>query len=382
MTVHVVVGPSCSGKSTFVRERAGAGTARFDFDEVSSTVAGMELAHDQPEDIRDVVSAMRRGLYGWLLDPETTPASEVWVIHSNPSPALIGAFQAAGAEFHKLDPGLEECLARCEEQGRPPGTAERIRGWYENPPVLPGEEDEEKEGDTPVHKDFRVEVKAPEVEETGEGVFEAYAAVFGNVDSYGDVIRAGAFEETLKEWAESGNQIPLLYGHDFADPFSNIGAVTEAVEDARGLKVTARLDLDNAKAAQVYRLIKERRLSQMSFAFRVLDASDGEVDGEPVHELNRVKLYEVSVVPIGANEETEILTVKSASDLISTAVKQAEGLAEDERAALSAELSSAAQRLKSSPAPPSDDEAIKNNPTKARANRARAFFMLAERSTD
>ncbi|MCW1013253.1 HK97 family phage prohead protease, partial [Streptococcus anginosus] len=72
----------------------------------------------------------------------------------------------------------------------------------------------------------------------------------------------------------SGNNIPLLYGHDFADPFSNIGVVTSAVEDDHGLKIEAVLDLDNEKAAQVHRLIKERRLSQMSFAFRVLDAAD------------------------------------------------------------------------------------------------------------
>ena len=382
MTLHVVVGPSCAGKSTYVKSHAGAGTPRFDYDEVASTVAGVELGHDQPEEIRAVVGAMRRGMYGWALDPETAPKGDVWVIHSNPSPSLISAFHAAGAEFHKVDPGMQECLDRCEEDGRPAGTAERIRGWYENPPVLPGEDDDEKEGEDPVQKDFKVEVKAPTVEDSEEGVFEAYAAVFGNIDSYGDVIRPGAFAETLKEWEESGNQIPVLYGHDFADPFSNIGAVVDATEDDHGLKISARLDLDNPKAAQVYHLIKERRLSQMSFAFRVLDATQGEVDGEPVQELNRVKLYEVSVVPIGANEETEILTVKSARELISTAVKQAEGFADDERAALSAELSSAAHRLKSPPAPPGDDEATTNNPTKARTNRVRAFFMLAERSDD
>ncbi|MDK6943982.1 HK97 family phage prohead protease, partial [Enterococcus faecalis] len=85
------------------------------------------------------------------------------------------------------------------------------------------------------------------------------------------------------------------------------------------LKIEAVLDLDNEKAAQVHRLIKERRLSQMSFAFRVLDAAEATVDDEPVFELKRLKLYEVSVVPIGANEQTEILSVKNASDMLSTA---------------------------------------------------------------
>lgn len=139
----------------------------------------------------------------------------------------------------------------------------------------------------------------------------AYAAVFDNIDSYGDVIRRGAFAETLDEWAASGNTIPLLYGHDMHDPWSNVGSVMHAEEDDHGLKVTARFDLDNPKAAQVYKLVKERRLTQMSFAYDVLDAREAEQDGQWYMELNRLKLYEVSVVPIGANQETEILEVKA-----------------------------------------------------------------------
>lgn len=64
MTLHMVVGPSCAGKSTYVKSHAGAGTPRFDYDEIASTVAGMELEHDQPEEVRAVVGALRRGMYG------------------------------------------------------------------------------------------------------------------------------------------------------------------------------------------------------------------------------------------------------------------------------------------------------------------------------
>ncbi|MCW1013377.1 hypothetical protein, partial [Streptococcus anginosus] len=74
------------------------------------------------------------------MDPETQPVGDVWLIHGNPPPATIAAFKAVGAEFHILDPGLEVCLARAEEDGRPEGTEERIRGWYDNPPVIPDDE--------------------------------------------------------------------------------------------------------------------------------------------------------------------------------------------------------------------------------------------------
>lgn len=165
-------------------------------------------------------------------------------------------------------------------------------------------------------KNVNILVKAVGDEsDTGDqGVIEAYASVFGNRDSYGDVVMPGAFTETLQEWAESGNAIPLLYGHDFGDPFSNIGAVTSASEDEHGLKITASLDLDNAKAKQVYRLLKERRLTQMSFAYDIIDGGEGKLDDKWCFELRKLKLYEVSVVPIGANQETEVTSVKSFDD--------------------------------------------------------------------
>lgn len=147
-------------------------------------------------------------------------------------------------------------------------------------------------------------------DDTADGTFQAYASVFDNVDSYGDVVRKGAFERTLAEWAEKDEKLPLLWGHDFYDPFSNIGHIEEAKEDEHGLWVEGVLDLENPKAAQVYRLIKGGRVAQMSFAFDTESSRRGTVDGVDVNELLDLTLYEVSVVPLGANAETEILAVK------------------------------------------------------------------------
>lgn len=147
-------------------------------------------------------------------------------------------------------------------------------------------------------------------DDTPEGTFQAYASVFDNIDSYGDVVRKGAFERTLKEWAERDAKLPLLWGHDFYDPFSNIGHVEEAKEDDHGLWVEGVIDLENPKGAQVYRLLKGGRVDQMSFAFDTESSRRGTVDGVDVNELLDLTLYEVSVVPLGANQETEILLVK------------------------------------------------------------------------
>src|SRR5690625_656881 len=150
-----------------------------------------------------------------------------------------------------------------------------------------------------------------------EGQFQAYASVFGNVDSYGDIVEKGAFANTLKAWEESGKPIPLLFGHNFSDPDYNLGHVVKAVEDEHGLLVTAELDLENPKSAQVYRMLKGKRMDQMSFAFDVIEYEQAKSDDdEPITKLKERALHEVSVVPLGANRETEILAVKSLAENI------------------------------------------------------------------
>lgn len=164
-------------------------------------------------------------------------------------------------------------------------------------------------------KEFGVQFKAGPDDGLAEGEFTAYASVFGNKDSYGDVVMAGAFLESLKEWKDSGYPIPLLFGHNMQDPDFNIGTAS-AEEDGFGLLTRGTLALDEPKAAQVYRLIKGRRINQMSFAYDILDggwAKRTKEDGteEEFFELRRLKLHEISVVPIGANQETSILSVKA-----------------------------------------------------------------------
>lgn len=156
------------------------------------------------------------------------------------------------------------------------------------------------------------------------GQFEAYASTWiREPDSYGDVVKKGAFRDTLKAWAKSGAVLPILYGHDIANPFNNLGGASaklgDLVEDEHGLKVKASLDLENPTAMQVYRMLKGRRINQMSFAFDVIDAAEVNLrkdDGTavPVRELRKMNLHEISVVPFGANADTEVLAVKAAAE--------------------------------------------------------------------
>lgn len=158
-----------------------------------------------------------------------------------------------------------------------------------------------------------------------DGQFTAYASVFGNVDSYGDIVDKGAFTDTLKEWGEKDAPIPLLWGHDIFDMFNNIGHLEEAKEDDHGLLVKGQFDLENPNGVQAYKLVKQKRVTDLSFAFDVIDAAEEKKDGDQVvNHLKALKLWEVSVVPIGANPETEFVGVKSALSAALRKVKSEE----------------------------------------------------------
>ena len=166
-------------------------------------------------------------------------------------------------------------------------------------------------------KDIPLRVKAGPADGLEEGVIEFYASTFTDQpDCVGDVVMKGAFDEDIAEWKASGAPTPVLYGHNLSDPEYNVGGADAstgdyAVDD-HGLFIRARMDMDNEVAAQVYRLAKAKRLRQGSFAYDTLD--EGTVtrpDGTKVNELRKLRVYEVSLVPVGANQDTAVVAVKS-----------------------------------------------------------------------
>ncbi len=102
--------------------------------------------------------------------------------------------------------------------------------------------------------------------------FAGYAAIFDAPDHGGDVIRKGAFAHALRA------DIPLLWQHDAGKV---IGRIESLSEDARGLRVIARLSGGQSVHAG----------QGLSFGYRVLSA-----DKRTYRELTALDLIEVSVV--------------------------------------------------------------------------------------
>lgn len=146
----------------------------------------------------------------------------------------------------------------------------------------------------------------------GPGEFIALAAVFGNVDSYGDRMVKGAFADTLAAWSTSGDPIPVIWQHNWADPFAHIGTVLWARETDEGLLYKGKLDIEtNPFAAQVYGLMKGRRVTQQSFGFDVREHAEVEIDGRYAWDILKVDLFEVGPCLVGVNQATNLLDIKS-----------------------------------------------------------------------
>lgn len=178
----------------------------------------------------------------------------------------------------------------------------------------------------------RAQFKAPGEAGTDTGTFEAIVSVFNNRDSWGEVVLPGAFKESIAQWKSGGDALPVLWSHRMDDPTFNIGAVLDIeelepgdtrlapdwvdphVKDNGGLWVRARIDSGadaSPVAVHALRLLKERRVTQFSYAYDELDAGPIKIDGEEVWGLKRLALHEVSPTQVGANGLTELLGAKN-----------------------------------------------------------------------
>lgn len=133
------------------------------------------------------------------------------------------------------------------------------------------------------------------------GVFAGYAAVWERPDSFGDVLRKGAFAKSLKKI-----QPAMLWQHDQRTP---IGRWTSLAEDERGLRVEGKLVTGVVKGAEALELLKAKALNGMSIGFVTARAERGPNGGRIVTE---VQLFEISLVTFPSADMARVDSVKSA----------------------------------------------------------------------
>lgn len=147
------------------------------------------------------------------------------------------------------------------------------------------------------------EVKAVD---DGVGSFEGIAST-QDIDLGGDIVKAGAFGDF------NVKHIPMLWAHDMRSPIGGWKVI-----DTKGsqMKVEGELNLDVAKGAEVYALMKKGHVNGLSIGFIPAPGFVKYDDKTGVRTITKGKLLEISVVPVPANDKARAKRMKSADGVL------------------------------------------------------------------
>lgn len=152
--------------------------------------------------------------------------------------------------------------------------------------------------------------------------FSGYGAVFGNVDSGGDLIEPGAFAAFLADVKANRQAWPsMLSQHGgmqlTAADMTPIGVWTDFAEDGHGLKVSGQL-ADTPRGREMYALMKmspRPAIDGMSIGYIAKEFIPRSNADEPRRRLKRIDLVEVSLVTRPMNGKARVTGVKSLEEI-------------------------------------------------------------------
>lgn len=150
------------------------------------------------------------------------------------------------------------------------------------------------------NKSLTLSLKA--IEDQESGIFEGYASTFGNIDHQDDIIKKGAFANSLKV-----REPKVLLQHDMKRP---IGKVIDIREDDNGLYVKTQLAIKTIDGRDAFEHLKAGTLDRMSIGYMVKQAEYDTDRG--VRIIKEAELYEFSLVTIPVNDEAKVTGVKNA----------------------------------------------------------------------
>jgi len=150
-----------------------------------------------------------------------------------------------------------------------------------------------------------------------EGKVEAVFSVFNEVDSDGDVVLPNSIKSG---YGEKG--VAMVWAHDWKDVVGR----GEIVEDGDKAVFRGQFIMDTERGRDAFNTVKAMGdLQQWSFGYEVDDYEVGmfKKDNQEieVRYLKNVKVWEVSPVLVGANQNTSTLSVKSDEEMRDDCVK-------------------------------------------------------------
>jgi HK97 family phage prohead protease len=366
--VFIVMGASCSGKSTYVRNNANEKDLVFDFDTIHQAIS-TNPSHIHIDNIKRYVFDVRDAIYQRLKKDKTTNA---WIINSSPLKQVRKQLvEELDARIIYIQRSKEECL-RVAEQERPTEWKGYIENYFER---FEGFDDDEEitfvnmeenkevnlsekrhiqkieetedsiivyygksEKDVPMEDDMMEETPMEENEhveghdeeketiysrsnpnaeirtfnvqdlelrqEGDENVVVGYGSVFNTLSN-----ELGGFREIIAEGAFDGrlnDDVRFLINHDGLPLARTTNGTLKLTTDERGLKYEAKV-ANTSLGRDLIELMRNGTINQSSFAFVVEDDSWEVRDGVNVRTINKVsRLYDVSAVTYPAYEEASV----------------------------------------------------------------------------
>lgn len=128
MTLTVITGPPCAGKTSYVAARRQPGDLVIDFDALAGAL-GSDAGHGHdPWLARVAAAAWSQAVRAALA---AHPGHRAWVIDARPSASRIAAYRRAGATVTALRADAAELHRRASADGRPGSCHEAIDQWRE-----------------------------------------------------------------------------------------------------------------------------------------------------------------------------------------------------------------------------------------------------------
>ena len=157
-----------------------------------------------------------------------------------------------------------------------------------------------------------------ELKEDGDKRYiEAVFSLFDTIDSDNDVTKANALRSGY-----TGNKVPLVWNHDWSKVIGR-----GIIETDNQKAVFKGYFLNTEAGKEAYNTVKEMQdMQQFSYGFQVMKSSKGthiDAKGEeiPVRVLEDVKVWEVSPVLVGAQQNSFVQALKSGLEPVDEEIK-------------------------------------------------------------
>ena len=155
------------------------------------------------------------------------------------------------------------------------------------------------------YKSIASDIAVKKAKEDGVLSIRAYALAFGNIDSYGDIIKQGACDKWLA--SEDSKRCALCYQHSMQ---SVIGVITAKGVDDKGLWIEADI-LPTQLGKDVQVLMQAGAIKEFSIGYYADSWTYGKNNDQEVRYLEEISIVEVSPVTRAANPLATLTDMKA-----------------------------------------------------------------------